>query len=58
MEELEFELHEAFDKLDNGQLPTESEIYALKYACGFVKPNQQLRNLFEDFGTIFGGNHA
>ena len=57
MDELEYEIEQAFNKLDNGIVPTESEIYALKYASGFVKPvaSQHLESLFKDFGNIFGG---
>lgn len=57
MDELEYEVEQAFNKLDNGIVPTESEIFALKYAAGFVKPvaSQHLESLFTDFGTIFGG---
>lgn len=54
-DELSYEVFEAFEKLDKGELPSKSEIEALKYAAGFTKPyaTQALSAVFDDFNNIF-----
>jgi hypothetical protein len=55
MEELSFEVNEAFEKLEKGVLPSKSEIEALKYAAGFTKPyaTTLLTEVFDSFNDIF-----
>jgi hypothetical protein len=55
--QMEFELDEAFKDLEDGVLLTERQIDLLRHCCGFPvkhKPNQVLKAVFDDFGTIFG----
>ena len=56
-EELSYEVNEAFEKLDKGELPSKSEIIALKYAAGFAYPRtrDRLEAVFNDFDNIFKG---
>ena len=51
MEELEYEVYEAFEKLDKGEMPSKSEVMALKFACGYTKPHAttMLDAIFNDF---------
>jgi len=55
MEELEYEVYKAFEKLDKGEMPSKSEVMALKFACGYTKPHAttMLDAIFNDFGKIF-----
>jgi hypothetical protein len=54
-EELSYEVNEAFEKLDKGELPSKSEIIALKYAAGYQFPvsRERLAAVFDDLGQIF-----
>jgi hypothetical protein len=53
-EELSYEVDEAFEKLDKGEMPSKSEIIALKYAAGYrVTDKQVLTAVFDDIGQIF-----
>ena len=55
-EELSYEVNEAFEKLDRGELPSKSEIIALKYAAGYIPRSRDvLSAVFDDFGHIFKG---
>jgi len=54
-DELSYEVFEAFEKLDKGEMPNKSEIEALKYAAGFRKPyaTTLLTEVFDEFNNIF-----
>jgi hypothetical protein len=55
-------LEEALDCMEyGGELLTQAQVDCIRQACG--KPNRHRKNpvlteMFNDFGTIFGGNHA
>jgi len=54
-DKLSYEVNEAFEKLDKGELPSKSEIMALKYAAGYQKPyaTTLLTEVFDEFNNIF-----
>jgi hypothetical protein len=56
--QMQFELDETFKDLEEGNFLTERQIDLLRHCCGYVapKPNQVLKAVFDDFGTIFGAN--
>jgi len=55
-------LEEALDCMEyGGELLTQAQVDCIRQACG--KPNRHKKNpvlteVFNDFGAIFGGNHA
>ena len=55
-------LEEALDCMEyGGELLTQAQVDCIRQACG--KPNRWKKNsvlteMFNDFGEIFGGNHA
>jgi len=55
-------LEEALDCMEyGGELLTQSQVDCIRQACG--KPNRHRKNpvlteVFNDFGAIFGDNHA
>ena len=60
MFEMEERLEQALTDMENGIFLTQDDIDVIRAACG--KPtntrNNLLQSVFDDFGTIFGGNHA
>jgi hypothetical protein len=60
MFEMEERLEEALQNMEFGTDLSQDDIDVIRAACG--KPNNTRNNLlqsvFEDFGNIFGGNHA
>jgi hypothetical protein len=55
-------LEEALDCMEyGGELLTQAQVDCIRQTCG--KPNRHRKNpvlteMFNDFGAIFGGNHA
>jgi hypothetical protein len=60
MTEMEERLELALSDMENGIPLTQDDIDVIRAACG--KPNNKrnvlLQSVFNDFGTIFGGNNA
>jgi len=60
MLEMEERLEEALDNMEYGTDLSQDDVDVIRAACG--KPNNKrndlLQSVFNDFGTIFGGNHA
>lgn len=60
MNEMEQRLEIALDNMEYGTELSQDDIDVIRAACG--KPNNKrnvlLQSVFEDFGNIFGGNHA
>ena len=60
MNEMEQRLEIALENMEFGTDLSQDDIDVIRAACG--KPNNKRNNLlqsvFEDFGNIFGGNHA
>ena len=60
MFEMEERLEQALTDMENGIFLTQDDIDVIRAACG--KPNNKRNNLlqsvFDDFGNVFGGNHA
>lgn len=60
MTEMEERLEIALDNMEYGTGLCQDDIDVIRAACG--KPNNKrnvlLQSVFNDFGTIFGGDHA
>ena len=60
MTEMEQRLELALDNMEYGTELLQDDVDVIRAACG--KPNNKRNNLlqsvFEDFGNVFGGNHA
>ena len=60
MTEMEERLEVALNNMEFGTELSQDDIDVIRAACG--KPNNKRNNLlqsvFEDFGNVFGGNHA
>lgn len=60
MNEMEQRLEIALDNMEYGTELSQDDIDVIRAACG--KPNNKrnvlLQSVFDDFGNIFGGNHA
>jgi len=60
MTEMEQRLELALDNMEYGTELSQDDVDVIRAACG--KPNNTRNNLlqsvFEDFGNVFGGNHA
>ena len=60
MTEMEQRLEIALDNMEYGTELSQDNVDVIRAACG--KPNNKrnnlLQNVFEDFGNVFGGNHA
>jgi hypothetical protein len=60
MTEMEQRLEIALDNMEYGTDLSQDDIDVIRAACG--KPNNKrnvlLQSVFNDFGNIFGGNHA
>lgn len=55
MNEMEQELNDLLDRLE--KVLTENDMALLRYACGKSKQTEDvMRNVFIDFGNIFGEN--
>ena len=52
----EYELEQIFDRLEDGQPLTFSEIDLLRWATGLpkIERNRTMENLFNEFNKIFG----
>jgi len=59
MLEHEEQLEEALEAMECGW-PTQDQIAIIRHACGKPKNkrNELLQSVFDDFGNVFGGNHA
>ena len=54
--EHEQQLEQALDNMEFGAELTQDEVDMIRFACGKPrKPNQILSDVFDDFGSIFGG---
>ena len=60
MIEMEQRLELALSDMENGIDLTQDDIDVIRAACGKPsnKRNQLLQTVFNDFGKVFGGNHA
>ena len=58
MIEMEERLEIALDNMEFGTELAQDDIDVIRAACGKPRKNKVLTNLFNDFGDIFGGNHA
>jgi len=60
MTEMEQRLELALSDMENGIELTQDDIDVIRVACGKPsnKRNQLLQTVFNDFGKVFGGNHA
>jgi hypothetical protein len=60
MTEMEERLEMALDNMEYKTRLSQDDIDVIRAACG--KPNNKrnnlLQNVFNDFGNVFGGNHA
>lgn len=60
MTEMEQRLEVALDNMEYGTELSQDDVDVIRAACG--KPNNKrnvlLQSVFEDFGNVFGGNHA
>ena len=60
MEEMEQRLEVALDNMEYGTELSQDDVDVIRAACG--KPNNKrndlLQSVFNDFGSIFGGNNA
>ena len=60
MTEMEERLEVALDNMEYGTELSRDDVDVIRAACG--KPNNKrnvlLQSVFEDFGNVFGGNHA
>jgi hypothetical protein len=60
MTEMEQRLEMALDNMEYGTELSQDDVDVIRAACG--KPNNKRNNLlqsvFNDFGNVFGGNHA
>lgn len=60
MMEMEERLEVALDNMEYGTELSQDDVDVIRAACG--KPNNKrndlLQSVFNDFGSIFGGNHA
>ena len=60
MLEMEERLEIALNNMEYGTELSQDDVDVIRAACG--KPNNKRNNLlqsvFEDFGNVFGGNHA
>ena len=60
MMEMEERLEIALNNMEYGTELSQDDVDVIRAACG--KPNNKRNNLlqsvFEDFGNVFGGNHA
>ena len=60
MNEMEQRLELALDNMEYGTELSQDDVDVIRAACG--KPNNKrnvlLQSVFNDFGDIFGGNHA
>ena len=60
MFEVEERLEQALNDMEAGVFLTQDDIDVIRAACG--KPNNKrnvlLQSVFNDFGNVFGGNHA
>ena len=58
MLEMEERLEIALNNMEYGTDLAQDDIDVIRAACGKPRKNKVLTNLFNDFGDIFGGNHA
>lgn len=58
MLEMEERLEIALNNMEYGTELAQDDIDVIRAACGKPRKNKVLTNLFNDFGDIFGGNHA
>jgi len=60
MTEMEQRLEIALDNMEFGTELSQDDVDVIRAACGKSnnKRNNLLQSVFEDFGNVFGGNHA
>ena len=60
MFEMEERLEEALQNMEFGTELAQDDIDVIRAACGKPtnKRNELLQSVFNDFGNVFGGNHA
>jgi hypothetical protein len=60
MLEMEERLEIALDNMEFGTDLAQDDIDVIRAACGKPKNkrNSLLKDVFDDFGNVFGGNHA
>lgn len=60
MNEMEQRLEVALDNMEYGTELSQDDVDVIRAACGKLnnKRNNLLQSVFNDFGEIFGGNHA
>lgn len=58
MLEMEERLEIALNNMEFGTELAQDDVDVIRAACGKPRKNKVLTNLFNDFGDIFGGNHA
>jgi hypothetical protein len=58
--EMEQRLEIALNNMEHGTDLAQDDIDVIRAACGKPsnKRNQLLQTVFDDFGKVFGGNHA
>ena len=58
MTEMEQRLEIALDNMEYGTDLSQDDVDVIRAACGKPKRNDLLQSVFNDFGKVFGGNHA
>ena len=58
MLEMEERLEIALNNMEFGTDLAQDDIDVIRAACGKPKRNELLQSVFDDFGNVFGGNHA
>jgi hypothetical protein len=56
--EMEQRLELALDNMEYNTRLSQDDIDVIRAACGKSKRNVLLQSVFNDFGNVFGGNHA
>jgi hypothetical protein len=51
-------LESSLDDMEYGGELSQEQVDCIRQACGKPKHNKVLSSLFNEFGEIFGGNHA
>ena len=58
MTEMEQRLEVALDNMEYGTELSQDDVDVIRAACGKPNRNTLLQDVFDDFGNVFGGNHA
>jgi len=58
MLEMEERLEIALNNMEFGTELNQDDVDVIRAACGKPTRNTLLQDVFDDFGNIFGGNHA